>query len=150
MSVQTSYGNVAAGAHGQIYDIGPRDVVSGIIEEAAGIEFGLAVSRGTNDGQVTLGGSALLGFTVRDLAREGVQGSGVVLFKDEETAPIMRKGYMLLTCPSGCTPGQPVNYNTTTGIVDQGAPGAGELAIANATWESTIAAGGLAVIRINS
>ena len=150
MSVQTAYSNIAAAVHGQLYGIGAKDIVSKVVEAAAGIGFGIAVSRGTNpDDQIIPGGDAtFIGITVRDLAREGAQGTGVVAFADEVIAPVIRKGYIMLECPTGCVPGDVANYVDATGVIDSGVAIAGETDIVGATWESTASAGGIALLRL--
>ena len=67
-----------------------------------------------------------------------------------ETAGVMRSGYIWAVCPTGCVPGNAVNYADGTGILDSGAAGASETQLDGATWETTASAGELAVIRIQT
>lgn len=152
MSVQTSYSLDQPLAYaGLVYAQAPKDILSLKVETAAGIGFGLAVSRGTDpDTQAVIGGAAFIGVTVRELNREGAANTGAIEYAEKETAGVLRDGYIWATCPTGCVPGDSVNYNDTTGVLDSGAAGAGETDIAGATWETTAAAGQLAVVRIKS
>lgn len=152
MSAQTSYTiNQQAGNAGQLYALGKHDIVSRDVETAAGIGFGLAVSRGTDtERQIVLGGAAYLGIAVRSLDQEGAGNSTPHLYSQNQTASVLRKGYVWARCADGCNPGDSVNFINATGVLGAGAAGAGETDIAGATWESVAAAGELAVLRINS
>ncbi len=152
MSAQTSYSiNKPVAYPGLIYAQAPHEIASRSVETAAGIGFGLAVSRGTDtENQVVIGGASLLGITVRSLDREGAANNGGISYLEKETAGILRSGSIWATCPTGCVPGDVVNYNTTTGVLDSGAAGTGEALVPNAVWDSVGAAGDLAVIRIGS
>lgn len=150
MSVQTSYGfSQARGLPGLIYALHDQDIDSFSVEGTDGIDFGMAVSRGTNaEKQVVLGGDPFLGITVRSVERASTDATGSIGYAEKETAAIMRKGYIWVICPTGCNPGDPVNYNTTTGALDSGAAEAGEAAITGATWETSAVAGEIAVVRL--
>jgi hypothetical protein len=152
MSAQTTYSIRLGKAYaGLIYAKAPHDIVSRAVETAAGIGFGVAVTRGTDpDKQVVLATSAnFLGITVRSLEKEGGD-AGAIRWNVKETAGIMRAGYIWAVCPTGCVPGNAVNYADGTGILDSGAAGASETQLDGATWETTASAGELAVIRLNT
>lgn len=151
MSAQTSYALSQAKAYaGLIYAGSPKTVVSRAVETAAGIGFGLVVSQGTNkETQVVLGGTSFFGITVRALDREGVINTGAIKYDQYESAAILRQGYVWAVCPDGCTAGDLVNYVEATGVLGAGAPvGTGESGIDGARWETTAAAGELAVLSI--
>jgi hypothetical protein len=150
MSAQTSYSIKQPKAYvGLIYAQAPHDIVSRDVETVAGIGFGVAVSRGTNaERQIVAGGSDFLGITIRSLDKEGAANTGAIQWNEKEAAGVLRSGYIWAVCPTGCNPGDAVKYTDATGVIDAGAPGAGETAIANAQWETVAAAGELAVIRI--
>lgn len=150
MSAQTSYSIKQPLAYaGLIYAQAPHDVVSRMVETVAGIGFGVAVSRGTNkERQIVAGGSDFLGVTIRSLEKEGAANTGDIQWNEKEAAGVLRSGYIWVVCPAGCNPGDAVKYTNATGVIDAGAAGAGETAIANAKWETVAAAGELAVIRI--
>ena len=152
MAAQTTYSIRQGKAYaGLIYAKAPHDIVSRAVETAAGIGFGVAVTRGTDpDKQVVLATSAnFLGITVRSLEKEGGD-AGAIRWNVKETAGIMRVGYIWAVCPTGCVPGNAVNYADGTGILDSGAAGASETQLDGATWETTASAGELAVIRIQT
>lgn len=145
MTAQTSYArNIPVAYAGLIYAQDPHNIISRAVETGAGINFGVAVSRGTDkEKQTVLGGTDFLGITVRSLEREGTQGSGAILYKEKETAGIMRKGTIWAICPAGCIPGNPVKYTNATGILDAGAAAAGETQLDGAFWDSSASAGEL-------
>lgn len=153
MSAQTSYSiNQPVAYAGLIYALHPHDIDSMSVETAAGIAFGVAVSRGTDpDRQIVLGGdAAFYGITIRSLEREGDDAAGAISYSEKETAGVMRKGYIWVVCPTGCVPGDSVKYNDTTGVIDAGVAGAGETQLNNASFETTAAAGGLAVLKLET
>ena len=151
MSAQTSYSiNLAVALPGMIADLSNSDIISRSVETVVGIDFAVAVSRGTNaDRQIVLGGdNTFLGVTVRSTDIEGTS-NGTILYGENDTAGVMRKGYIWAICPTGCVPGNIVNYNDTTGILDSGAAANGETDIEGATWETTTSAGQLAILRLS-
>ena len=152
MSAQTSYSiNQAIAYAGMIFAQAPSDIMSASVEGASGIGFGVAVSRGTDkEKQIVAGGDGtFVGVTVRDLGREGAA-NGTIKYSENETAGVMRDGYLWVVCPSGCNPGDVANYVDATGIIDSGVAVAGETDITGATFETVAAAGELAVLRIKS
>lgn len=152
MSAQLSYAiNQAIAYAGQLFSLATKDIISRSVETAAGIGFGVVVSRGTDkDNQCLLGGTTgILGVTVRALDREGDDAAGAIEYAENETAAIMRDGYIWAVCPTGCVPGDPVNFVEATGVLDSGAPsGVGETGLDDCYWDSTAAAGELAVLRV--
>lgn len=141
----------AASYEGVLFGQGPWDVQSRSVETAAGIGAAVAVSRGTNkDEQVVVGGTDFFGITIRSLEREGQANTNLFLYEQKQTAGILRDGSIMVTCPTGCTPGQLAFYDNTTGVIDQGTAGVGETQLDGAVWDSTAAAGGLAVLRLSS
>jgi hypothetical protein len=152
MSAQTSYDIRQDKAYaGLIYAQAPHDIVSRAVETAGGIAFGVAVTRGTDpDKQIVLGKSGdFLGITVRSLEKEGGD-AGAIRWNVKETAGIMRAGYIWAVCPTGCVPGDAVNYADGTGVLDSGAAGAGSTSLDGASWETTAVAGELAVVRLST
>lgn len=151
MSAQTSYSiNQGVALAGLIFALHPSEIDSFIVETAAGIGFGVAVGRGTDDRQCVIGTANFLGISVRSLEREGVANTGAIEYSETEAAGVLRKGYIWAVCPTGCSPGDSVLYTTATGVLDSGTAAAGETQVDGATWESTAAAGGLAIIRLET
>jgi len=148
MSVQTSYSRLMdPRIHGTLNDLNDNEIQSGAAEVA--IPVGIAVANGTAEGQVVLASDAdFLGIAIRDLRREGVINTGNLDYLVEENVSVLRSGRINLTCPTGCTVGDPVNFVDATGVIDAGAPVAGETAIGGATWETTTAAGEVGIVRL--
>lgn len=154
MSAQLTYAISQAIAYmGQLFAQAPKDILSRSVETAAGVGFGVVVSRGTDkDTQCVLGGTTgFLGVTVRSLDREGDDAAGSIDYDQYDTAAILRDGYIWVTCPTGCVPGDAVNFVEATGVLDSGAPvGVGETGLDDCYWDSTAAAGELAVLRVKN
>ena len=152
MSAQLSYDIDQAKAYeGQVYALALHDIISRAIEDAAGVGFAKAVSRGTDkEKQVVIGGADFAGITVRALDREGAANDGSIKYNQYESAALLRDGYIWAICPTGCNPGDVVNYHRTTGVLDAGAPVAGESSLDGAEWDTVAAAGELGVIRLGS
>lgn len=150
MPAQTTYTiNTGRAYPGLLADQVNHEIVTGVAEDS-GIAFGRAVSRGTADRQCVIGGSEYLGISVRDLAREGeYDAAGAVAYRETESVSVLRRGRIFLTAPAGAVVGDAVKYNTTTGVVGAGAAGSGELAIPGATWENTVSAGQVGVVRFS-
>ena len=152
MSAQTSYDIRQGKAYaGLIYAQAPHDIVSRSVETVAGIGFGVAVTRGTDaDKQIVPAASAdFLGVTIRSLEQEGGE-AGAIKWDVKETAGVMRSGYIWAVCPTGCVPGDAVNYADGTGVLDSGAAGSGSTSLDGASWETTAVAGELAVVRLST
>lgn len=152
MSAQTTYSlNISKGLAGQIYDLSTSVINSYSVETAAGADFGIAVSRGTDkERQVVIGASDLVGITVRSLDREGVGSTSEIKYAQKETVGTMAFGHIYVVCPTGCTAGDAVKATTATGVLDAGAASAGETQLDGAKWETTTAAGEVGVISITS
>ena len=152
MSAQLSYAiNQAIAYAGLLYAQAPHDIISRSVETVAGIPFAVVVSRGTDkDVQCVLGGTTgILGITVRALDQEADDAAGAIEYAEKETAAIVREGYIWAVCPTGCVPGDPVNFVEATGVLDSGAPsGVTETGLDDCYWDTTAAAGELAVIRV--
>lgn len=153
MVAQTSYDiNIPEAYAGLVFAQHPHDIDSRDVETVAGIDFGVAVSRGTDaDKQILLGGdAAFFGITIRSLDREGAANTGAIKYDETETAGVLRRGYIWVVCPTGCVPGDAALYNDTTGIIDSGTAGAGETQLDDAQFETTAAAGELAVLKLET
>ena len=150
MSAQLSYAiNQGKAYAGMVFAQAPSDIISRSIEGGS-VAFGVAVSRGTDkDNQAIIGGaSGFLGLTIRSVEREGAINSGDLDYSVQETAGIIRDGYVYITCPAGCVPGNLVKFDNVTGILDTGAAGVGETQISGAYWDTTAVAGEVGVVHI--
>jgi hypothetical protein len=147
MSAQTTYSSTIDAAYaGLVADLEPKEVVSKACESAT-IGFGLAVNQGTADEQAVLGGTSVIGITVRSLDREGT--STAVQYSQYEAMGVLREGYIWVEIENTGSPGDALYTDDVTGEIGAGAPGAGETALPNSTLETTVSsAGDLGLIRV--
>ena len=155
MTVQTSYTiKQPVALPGLIYDLGTKNIISRALETAAGADFGVAMSRGSDaDKQTVIGGTSFLGISIRSVEREASglgSNSNDIRYGQYETVGIMEMGRIWAICPAGCVPGNAVKYNNTTGILDAGSAGVGETQLDGAIWDSTASAGALALIKLTN
>jgi len=143
---ETYQTNMVIGYAGGLADLNPARMISRAAEGGA-IGFGLVVSRGTNDDQAVLGGAVPLGVTVRSLDREGERLTGAIEYAETETMAILQSGSIYAAVAVGGSPGDVLNYNTTTGVIGIGAPGEGEAELPG-VLESTAEADAIAKIRV--
>ena len=146
MSAQTSYNRLTdKGFNGALADLNSAEVVA--LPAVGAVPFGVIVS---DDGDgVSIGGAAVEGIALRDLTRQAnTPGSEVVLYDDEEAVSILKKGYVYLTLAAGGTKGDALLFSDSTGVIDVGTAGAGETALTEVTLTETVAAGGVAVCRV--
>lgn len=133
--------------HGSLNDLNDNELQSGNAE--AVIAIGIAVARGTLANQVVVAGDAdFLGISIRDLSKEGQIDDQTINYEIGDNVSVLRSGRINITCPAGCTAGDPVKYTDADGVLDAGAPAAGETAIGGATWETTTSAGGVGIVRL--
>lgn len=137
---------------GQIYALHPRTISTMAIETPAGADFGIVVSRGTDEvNEAVIGGdAAFLGVTVQSMDREGTYLTGEVRYSEKDAAAIMRAGWIWVACPSGCTTSSAVKYDDVTGVIDSGAAGAGETQLDGCSWESVTTAGDIGLLWIEN
>ena len=108
MSVQSSYSaNITKGFAGLIADINPKVTLTGIVEEANGIDFGLGVIQGTADDQIKLpssSGDTLNGVTVHSHSFE-LDENNVAIMKDEDVGTVMEDGFIYVSPEDAVIPG---------------------------------------------
>lgn len=125
MTRNTTYTDPVRGAGGLVADDNPTVTISRAVETAAGVTFGRMVSRGTDrDTQCVIGGATPLGIAVRTRDTE----SYAEKYLQYEDARILRSGFVYLTITTAANAGAALCYNSTTGVIDSGSPGAGEVA----------------------
>jgi hypothetical protein len=135
---------------GLIGDLQYAEVVSKLCETAAGVGFGFTVSRGTSDDQAVLGGTSLIGVTVRSLDREGAATTAAVKYNQNEAMGVIKKGYVWINLVNTGSAGAAIYSVDADGTIAAGTAGAGQTQIPNATLETTVAsAGDLALIRVD-
>lgn len=114
-----------------------------LCETAAGIAFGVVVSRGTADKGAIVGGSEFVGVTIRDITQDSDN------YDQYDNMGVMQRGHIWVTVGGNVAAGDDVTYNTTTGVLSSTAAGAGQVAIAGASWETTVSSGGFAKLRLS-
>jgi len=141
---QTTYvERIVKGAAGQVANETNWDADTKKVETAAGIGFGLAVSRGTDDDGVTLGGAAFVGITVRDIT---LLSGNADKYKQYELAAVLTEGEIFASASENVTDGAQVFFNTTTGAL--GITGGGKTAITGAYWQTTTSSGAIGIVRL--
>jgi hypothetical protein len=143
------------GYAGQVVNMQPSTIESKSNEAAVNIDYGVAVARGAADNTCkapVADGDKLIGISVRH-AIQPADVSNNVVYERYDSVPIMRAGYVYATAFENVTRDDVVlsitAQNGKLGGVTGGAAGAGRVALPNAKWETTTAAGALGVVRIS-
>ena len=149
MSVQTSYDACGVAYEGLITDCNPNDVVTGLVETAAGIHFGRAVSRGTADTQIVIGGDGTFyGVTGRTHENPNpTDPADYEISAECEAVPVLLEGYIWVLCVTAASAGAALHYTDVTGVIDTGAAGGGETTLPGETMTDN-AANSLVKIRV--
>lgn len=144
--VQSTYNErQPAAVAGMIANMNGSKVDTRIIETAAGIGFGLAVSQGSADKGAVIGGALadFVGLTVRDVTLVHATPDKYAQY---DNAGIMSEGDMWVTAGAAVSAGDPVHYNATTGALSN-TGGSGP--VVGARWMTSAASGELAVVRLS-
>lgn len=108
MSVQLNVSqNISKGLEGQLADLNPIKSVSGIVEEALGIDFGRGVIRGTNDDQILSpsgSGNTLRGVTIHSHSFE-LDANNVAIMPDEAVGSVLLDGFIYVKPEDAVVPG---------------------------------------------
>ena len=140
--VQSSYGRrMPIGANGMAADMQGWDADTKQCESAS-IGFGLAVSRGTKDNSVVLGGACFAGISVRDVTLVHTTADR---YEQKDNMAVATAGDWWVIVAANVLAGRAVSYNTTTGQL-----GSAGTAIAGASWVTSASTGGLAIVRLNN
>jgi len=119
--VQTTYTYPHAAAVAGMPDGLNYDDDTGVVETAAGIGFGLAVSQGTNDLGVIIGGTVagFRGITLKDVTLEASQSD---LYAQYQNCAIRQEGkvWVKVNETAGVAAGDPVYFSPTTGLLYKG------------------------------
>lgn len=146
-AVQTTYSeNIPIALSGMLAD-GDNSVDTYVVETAAGIGFGLAVSQGTADGQCLIGAAAATGFigvTVRDKTVP----NGVDTFAQYDNVGVCQRGEIWVTTGGTVAAGGDVTFASTTGVLSSAATSGTQFAIAGARWRTSASSGGLALLSL--
>jgi len=128
-----------------------------IVETAAGIGFGLAVSQGTGDKGCIIGGSNFVGITRADQtlprADLSIPGSSSTTpldaYSQYDNAGILKEGDIWVNCYAAVTPVTAVTYETATGKL-----GIAGTTITNGRWMTSASGSAgtpaLAVLRVGN
>lgn len=135
--VQRTYRpQIAPGLPGLVADMTPSAVITRLVETAAGIPFGVAVSQGASDKGCIIGGSAFIGISVRDITLiPGVPidpladtGPAADTYPMTGNAAILTRGHIWVTAKGGgdigVKSGDPLYFDATTGLLTNSASGA--------------------------
>lgn len=150
----------AAAFEGQRANLGLINIISKVVELAAGIPFGRAVVRGSADNQCllpTATGQDFLGFTEMTTAW-AENPSDLHQYERYREANIIDFGEVWLYTEQSIVPGDPVYFRHTAaaaplailGRVRKDTGGGNCDLIQGATFESTTAAGGIAKVKLNA
>ena len=139
-AVQSNYNRyLLPGQVGMLADEVGFDGDTRIVETAAGIGFGLAVSQGTNADGCILGGTAFVGITRADPTLPQASSLTTDKYAQYDNAGVLIRGDIWVT-PSGTGtihPGDAVYYNTSTGALGF----SGGTVIEDARWMTALQAG---------
>lgn len=129
---------------GMIANSEKSNIVSRVVETAAGIGFGKVAVRGTADNQIKVSEASgkVLGITVLDTTQ--LQDS----YPQYATAAVMTRGVIVVTADGAVNAGDDVTVTEATGALGTKAVAAGIVAVPNAVWDSSAADGALAKIRL--
>ena len=151
MPIQTTYGvTTAPGFAGMVADMRNRTIVSREVgNTSVALPFGAVALRGLTDHAVVAVGTAsaggFLGIAVMDPTERPVATTNTVAYQVGDTAAIMLKGGVWVTVTSAVTPGAPAYFDSSGNIT---ATSTSNTAITGATFETTAASGGVAVLKL--
>ena len=151
-AIQTTYtDNIAAGYPGLVVDMGQANSISRLVEDAAGIGFGIAVFQGVADRGITATpGTLFQGISIADkslvlLAPTGTITGTVDTYPQRATAGLQQKGTIWVNAGGAVAAGAPA-YVTSGGIWTS--TSTNNTAIPNAYFEKTTTAAGLTIVRL--
>jgi hypothetical protein len=148
--LQTTYpDNIPVAVHGMPATMVGWDADTRIVEEAAGIGFGLAVGRSaTNEKRIVLNAAVPVGVTYRDITLIATA-TVVDVYPQYANAGVCYRGDIWLKSTVAINAlVDPVTYAQATGIIGKAAVAAGIIAIPGARWMRGCAANGFALLRL--
>jgi hypothetical protein len=144
--VQTTYvEGIRRALAGTIYGT-DYETITGLVETAAGIGFGLPVGQGVADKGVVLAGASnkFIGVTVRDVTLIHAT-ADLDKYVENENVGILRRGMIWVTASIAVAAGDAVHYDTTTGAWSN----TGGATITNAKWVKSAGAGEVGLIYLS-
>lgn len=145
-AVQTNYGTVhARWIEGMVLDSSPHDIISRTVEDVEGIGFGKVAVQGDLDDTITDSEAAkkFVGISILDTTKVGD------IYAQYDTVNIMRRGNIVVMASVAVAVNDPVYFVPATGVLTNVAAAGANTLIANAFWETSTGAAGLAAIRLN-
>lgn len=144
MSVQTSYSAAIGRAYpGQLADGFNPTIRKSLIAEGV-VNFGRAVSQGTNDDQALEGGTPPIGIAIRDHNHENPIGGESSEYADEQVMAILEEGYIFLDIVNTGAKGALLYSVDLDGTIGAGTAVAGQTQLTGAQLDETIASAGVA------
>jgi len=160
MSQQTSYSiHHGRAVQGELFGNMPKEIVTGAVEDAAGIAVGLAVTFGTGDNQVKAledADSPVIGATILSQEYEidyANLSTGAFVVKEDDMVSVLRSGYIYMECEEAVGKGDAVFARHTAGtgsVIGAVRNDADTASCTNTGWEfaETTAGAGVALVRI--
>lgn len=142
-TIQTNYtATHAVGFEGMVVNSEPSVIVSRIAEDAEGIGFGKVAVLGDKDNTVTDAEASkkFEGIAVADTTQPAD------IFAQYATVPVMKKGVIWVMASVAVAKGDAVYFVPATGVLTNAS--SGNTLIANASWDSSTTAAGLAKLRL--
>lgn len=146
-TTQTTYRDLMrVGFPGQRASAVPATFISATVENAEGLDFGVAVAQGADDrGCIPFAaGETILGISVRD---RSLDANTPDEFGQYDTARIMTEGEILVTVAVEVAAGDPVWVRPSNNTFQQDNSNSA-VQIANALYVTSASAEGLAVVRL--
>jgi len=143
--LQTSYpDSLAAFVEGMVANSEKNNIISRVVESAAGIGFGKVAIQGTADNQIAVSAAngVYRGITVLDTTQ--LQDS----YPQYATAAVMTKGVIVVQASVAVDAGDPVYFIPATGVLTNVSNSGANTLIAGAMWDSSTSGAGLAKLRL--
>lgn len=142
-TIQTNYlATHARWVEGMELNMEPKVVVTRLAEDVEGIGFGKVCVQGTADNQVVDSEATVkfAGIAVLDTTRPTGK------YEQYDNVAVMKKGVIVVQASVAVAVGDPVYYVPATGVLTNVATS--NTLIANAQWDTSTAAAGLAALRL--
>lgn len=144
-TIQSTYSATHARWYeGMVLNQEPADIVSRIAEDAEGIGFGKVCVQGTLEKQV-VDSEATVPFVGIAVADPGQPGD---TYAQYATVAVMKRGVIVVSASEAVSPGDPVYYTPSTGVLSK--TSTSNTLIAGAIWETARDSNNLAAVRLNT
>lgn len=142
-TIQSAYlATHARWVEGMIPNMEPNVIVTRLAEDVEGIGFGKVCVQGTADNQVVDSEATVkfAGIAVLDTTRPTGK------YEQYDNVAVIKKGPVVVLTSEAVAVGDPVYYTPATGVLSKTATS--NTLIANAQWDTSTTAAGLAVLRL--